>query len=130
MSLPTHTILIGNLYDKNGFLSKRSVEVEIDSFTVRVGGTLHNVEAFEFDGDTLTSPSGWYVVCKTNCFSVAWSQGENGDTVASNMTRDEAIEWANTAYADWGNAGHPDYKGVSWVVSDDSEVIYSTPACK
>ena len=131
MSLPTHTILTGTLYNNDGFLTKHNVEVEIDSCTIRIGASLHNIDEMEFNGATITGPGGWYIICEINHFcSVAWSQGENGDTVAANMTRDEAIEWANAAFSDWGNAGHPDYKGVSWVVSDDSEVIYETPACK
>lgn len=128
--LPTHTILTGKLYDDDGFLKRHNVEVEIDSFTVRVGGTLYNIDDLEFENDTIFSPGGWYVICAHHVYSVSWSKGENGDTVAANMTREEAMVFANTAFADWGNSGHPDYRGVSWVVSDDSGVIYQTPACR
>jgi hypothetical protein len=101
----------------------RILEVDSDSANI----------AFE-DGQ-----EGWEkfdrLVLVEKMHSVAWSQpdgrgGENGDVIEENLTRDEAIRFANTAFSKWGTAGHPDYKGVKWVVSDDSEVIYSTAACK
>lgn len=130
MSLPTHTILTGTLFDATGYITTQTVEVEIGSEHTRVGGAIHNNCDLVFAVGEITGPGGWYIVLDSALCSVSWSDSrDNGDVIAT-LPRGEAIAFADRAFAEWGASNHPDYRGVYWTVADDEGVIHQTPACK
>lgn len=83
-----------------------------------------------------------------NRWFVSWEQHKWGDYFSECLnesfdSREDAIQYAKDAFADWGTIGHPDYKGIWWSVCEvteewdgfdwqdkEAETVYETEMCR